>query len=184
MELRQMALLTQPGRAIFQHRLMHRAVGLVTDRAILAHWRMFPQERPAFFRVAGIAGFVNRSFDQLLRSGGAVGIVAIGTGHLPVLQGVARWAQHLGALFLVTGEAQRGLAAFIENLVFAGMHSVTTGAGQVLGFVNTTAPVGREIPLVALQTLGVLGCSGRGIAAECDVWLGAGCASGGGGAMS
>jgi hypothetical protein len=77
MKLGEMALLTQPGRPIFQHCLVHRTVGLVTYCAVLPHRRVFPKERSAFFRMAGVTGFVYGPLDKLVWPTRPVRIMAI-----------------------------------------------------------------------------------------------------------
>src|SRR3546814_19228463 len=63
-ELRQMALLTQPGPAIDQKVVVYRAVRLVGDRAIIATRIMLPKERDELFGLAGVKGLVGRRRDH------------------------------------------------------------------------------------------------------------------------
>src|SRR3546814_12544252 len=75
-ELRQMALLTQPGPAIDQQVVVYRAVRLVADRAILSNRLMLPKERDALFGMASVTGLVERRRDHQPRAAAPARIVA------------------------------------------------------------------------------------------------------------
>ena len=77
-----MALLTEQRWPLSQHGRVVTAVGVVTQSTVFAHRGVFPQYRPAFFGVAGVAGIVDAGFGQLKFIQTAVGIVTIRARHL------------------------------------------------------------------------------------------------------
>ena len=59
---------------------IHRAVRTVAKRAVFGYWRVFKQERPAFFSMTLKAGVIQRGFDQLSLRDRPVRIMAVDTG--------------------------------------------------------------------------------------------------------
>ena len=60
------AVLAKHWRSHGQHGRCIRSVGRVAIGAIVRNWRVIPQERTAFFRVAGIAGLIDSLFHHQL----------------------------------------------------------------------------------------------------------------------
>src|SRR5262249_40077695 len=79
---RRVALLAEVWARREEHGLVVRAVRLVAIEAVLAHRRVFPQERAALFGVARVAGVVHSVAAEQRACGRAVRAVAIGTAHL------------------------------------------------------------------------------------------------------
>ena len=73
--------LTEQGRTAGQHTRVVGAVRCVTQRAILAHWRMLPKEWAALFCVALVTGVVDGLTDKLLGSRFPVGAMATTASH-------------------------------------------------------------------------------------------------------
>lgn len=74
----QVTLLAQVGLACYQQVFVIGAVRRMADAAIFLHRGVFPQKRPALFRVAVIALLVDRIADQVARPVPAMRLVAIG----------------------------------------------------------------------------------------------------------
>jgi len=79
-----MALLAEERHSHFQHARLIGAVGVMTVRAVFTHGLVLPQERTAFFRVALVADLVDGVLHQLMRTGRAMRVVAIGTDDLAI----------------------------------------------------------------------------------------------------
>ena len=88
---RRMALLTQQRRSFDQQGRVVTAVWLVAQSAILGGRRVLPQERPALFRVAEIAGLIDGRPLQQEIVVAIVWIMAIAAGHVAETQGMATW---------------------------------------------------------------------------------------------
>src|SRR5437879_3488893 len=72
------ALLAEPRRLRFQQLRVAGAVSFVAIEAVLHHRRMLPKERPSALGMALIARRVDGSFDQQLRIGSAMHVMAVG----------------------------------------------------------------------------------------------------------
>jgi hypothetical protein len=81
-----MALLAELRCSPHQRTRMDRSVCIMTDRALLEDRLMFPQERPAFLGMAGIAIIVDRYLAQLSLARRLVCLVTVIALHLPVTQ--------------------------------------------------------------------------------------------------
>jgi hypothetical protein len=97
-----MALLAEERHAHFQHARLIGAMGIMAVRTVFTHGLMLPQERAALLRVALVADLVDRVFGQLMRAGGAMRIVAVGTDDLAIPDGMVRALVDSGPLVLVT----------------------------------------------------------------------------------
>ena len=87
MKRRQVALLAQHRRAGLQQVAVIGAVRAVTKRTVLENRCVLPEERTAFFSMAGIAGFVDGQAGQHAGSAATVRGVAVGAIH----QAGAQW---------------------------------------------------------------------------------------------
>ena len=153
-------LLAEPRRARLQQRRVGRAVRRVAVGAIVGDGGVLPEEGAALFRVAGVAGLVDRALDEHPRPRRTVRVVTVRTRHL----GGARQAGHgqrmgrdatgLGALRLVAGEADVGLGRLAQHLLVRRMKVVAVGAGHAARLVLAAGPVrAREhAALVTLET--------------------------------
>ena len=151
------ALLAQEGCAGLEQGRIGRAVGGVAVGAIVGYRAMLPQEWAAFFSMAGIAGLVDAVFYQQLRTGRAMGVMAIGAGHLASSNRVGRDAVCLSALSLVAGEADFRLRGLVQYLVVAAIVvGVATGTGHTLALLLAALPMAALAGLVAGNTSGVL----------------------------
>ena len=81
MACRRMALLAQQWRPLVQQGRVIAAVWLMAQRAVLGGRRVLPQERPALFRVAEIAGLINGRALQQEIIVAIVRVMATAAGH-------------------------------------------------------------------------------------------------------
>ena len=58
------AVLAQPGCALFEQGRVHGSVRRMAIAAIVRHRAVLPQERAALFGVAAVAGLIDRALDQ------------------------------------------------------------------------------------------------------------------------
>jgi hypothetical protein len=91
------ALLAEPGHPGLKKAGMDRAMGVVTVQAVFPYRRVLPEKRAALLGVALVTVFVDRVLGKQCRSGGAMGVVAVRAGHLPLPQGHVGGAQKLGS---------------------------------------------------------------------------------------
>ena len=75
-----MARGAEPRICDFEQPIIDGSVGLVAIATVLKCRRMLPQKGPAPFGVAGVTVFIDAGLSELRRIGGAVRIVAVGTG--------------------------------------------------------------------------------------------------------
>src|SRR3972149_5312565 len=136
-----MALLAQERAAYLQHAIFRSAVRIMTNRAILAHRRVLPQERTALFGVALIAGFVHRVLGQLRSGGRAVRIVAVGTDHLGFPYGMAGALETLRPLILMAGEADFCLGLLGQDRVIHADRVMAVDAGVASRGVRADMPI-------------------------------------------
>ena len=84
------ALLTQARARNLQQEIVVRAMRIMTVQAVLGHWRVLPQERSAFFRMALPASLVDgRRFQEIFRIA-AVRIMAVRARNLALPHGNMR----------------------------------------------------------------------------------------------
>ena len=124
------AFLTQERRTRLKQIGNGGPVWVVADRAVLGHRLVVVHERSALFHVAGVAGFVDAAFDQLLRIV-AVWVMAVRTGNLAFLDRMARRPVDLRALLLVAREADFQLGKLVAHFVACHVHLVTRGTRDV-----------------------------------------------------
>lgn len=173
MDRGRMTLLAQPGLPGGQQVFIVGTVWGMAVAAILANRRMFPQQGTTLFRMALIAGFVDRAARQQGRPAAAVRFVAIGAGQEPGvrhrragrLHRVARLAQELGALFLMALETDLRLCFQRQYRVIRLVHSVAIDTGYTLDIMCAARPMEACAILMTTHADGILvfmGC----IAAE------------------
>lgn len=146
------ALLAKVRRLGLQQGGMVGTMGSVAIQAVVAGRRMLPEEGAALLGMAGIASLDHGVLGQELRTGGAMGIVAIRADNLAFLDGMVGITERLGALFLVAGEAHFALVGFFPHLVMLGMDLVAGGTGNVGVGMLAAGPVHPVAALVAVQT--------------------------------
>src|SRR5215510_608026 len=100
------ALLAQARPRHLQHEVVHRAVRIVAIRAVLTHRRVLEQERTALLGMALVASVVGRCVAQQGLRVAAMGVMAVGAGHLAFAQRHVSVAQDLRPDVLVTLEAR------------------------------------------------------------------------------
>ena len=83
MARRHMALGAEPRVGHLEQPIVNRTVGFMTVGAVFEHGRMLVKKWPAPFGVARIAVFVHADLPKLSRIGRPMGIMAVGTSHLP-----------------------------------------------------------------------------------------------------
>src|SRR5512134_3520118 len=150
-----MALLAHPWRAHLEQVVVHGAMRVVADRAVLLYRLVRAHERPALLHVAGVAGVVDAVAHQVFRPCGAVGIVAIRARDLAFAQRVARRTVDLRAHLLVTVEAHLGLRDLIAHHLVGDVDLVAVSAGDIARRVRAAAPVDALATLMARKTWGV-----------------------------
>ena len=135
-------LLAQPRPRDLQQEVVDRAVRIMAVQAVLAHWGMFPQERPALLRVTLVAIVINGGLVQKSFAVGAMRIVAARTRHLAFANRHVRRAPDFRALVLVTLETRVHLGQLGQ--LELGRHvrhdRVAIRAGEPARFVRAAAP--------------------------------------------
>ena len=96
------ALLTQVRPCPNEQLVVVRTMRLMTVETTFADGRVFPEERPPLFGVAGVADFVDGVRVQERASRRAVRVVAVDARHFAFGQRHVRTPAELGALLLVT----------------------------------------------------------------------------------
>jgi len=148
-----MAVVAQERSTRFQQRSQVGTVRCVANRAIFGNWLMFPQERTAFFSVAGEAGFANGVLLEQLRTNRTVRIVAIGANDFAGIDRMRGNLVGICALFLVAGEAHFGLRRTVANLVDRLVNLVAVVAGHAVSLMLAAFPFGALGALMASKTL-------------------------------
>lgn len=156
-----MTLLAQQRCALAQQCRVDRPVRGMTETAILCHRRMFPQQWSTFLGMTGVTGFIQCRPAQQRGCGGTVRGMTFAATHLTEAHRVTGRFEKFGALFLVAGETNIGLAHLVEHGVMRRMDGVTTGTGNLAGLVRTTLPGDMAVALVASEAHAVLICHGR-----------------------
>lgn len=128
--------------------------------AVFARRGVFPQERAALLRVAGVTGFIDIAVYQHRIAAAAVRCMAGSAGLLTIAQRMRRAAMHFGTYFGVTTQAARILCCRVLHGVARGMTIVATGAGKTFQLVQATFPVMHVIAArgMAGQALRVAAC--------------------------
>src|SRR5471030_1255129 len=113
---------------------------------------MFPQERPALFRVAGVAGLIHGRLHQ--HSGGvrSMRAVTLAAGHLAETHRMYRRLVEVRALLPVAGVANIGLGDRGEHGIALSVNLVASAAREAIAFVRAGNPAGARIAPMALQT--------------------------------
>ena len=96
------AFLTKVGARPHEQLFMVGTMRLMTVDAIFADGRVFPEERPPLFGVAGVADVVDGIGVQQGTGRRAVRVVAVDAGHLAFGQRHVRTLSEFGTLLLVT----------------------------------------------------------------------------------
>jgi len=143
-------------------------VRLMAIGAVFEHGRMFPQKRPASLGVARVAIFIDARLSELRRVGAAVGIVAVGTGHLAFPERHVRRAQELRFSLQMALAADFGLRSLVEERrlisdlgeleAIRGFlhHRVAVDASYAAARVRACVPVGLHTAPMAAKTSFVL----------------------------
>ena len=156
------ALLAKVGTRPHEQLVMVGTMRLVTVDATLADRRVFPEERPPLFGVAGVADVVDGIGVQQGTGRRAVRVVAVDAGHLALWKRHVRTLAELRTLLLVTleaglGDALPGLKAGVRDLLHG---IVAVGAAEIALLVPRSRPVHASATLVAGQALGILDVHG------------------------
>ena len=128
---------------------------------------MLPQERPALFRVAGIAGQIDGRTLQQEVIIAIVRIVAIAAGHAAKAQWMTAGFLAVRAFSHMAGEASLLLRQGIENPVAFGVDLMAGCTGNIFTFVCTAGPT--QLPpgfMTAQAYLVLFGCRCLGIEAK------------------
>ena len=99
-----MAVLTQHRNPGFQHRIDVRTVRTMTEGAVFIDRFVIPDEWTALFCMALVAGIDYRITHQALVTRRTMRIMAIGTDHLTLFDGVAAEFLRVHPLLLVAGK--------------------------------------------------------------------------------
>lgn len=174
------ALLAQERPGDLEELVLIGPVGIVAVQTTFPDWRMLPEERTAFFRVAGITSFIDGvSFQHRFR-GGTVWIVAVHAGHFPFGQRHVRSLGKFGALLFMAGVTRFVDRFFPEK---AGVRDlchrvVAITASELVPAVRRVRPEDCIAALVTGEAHAVLYLCGRapftGESHECPVVFGIG----------
>lgn len=155
MKLDEVALLAQPGCTRLQQGLVIGTVRHMAVGTVLANRRVFPQERPAFFRVAVVTRIVHGGGCQQCGAGAAMGFMTVGTDLQTFPDRVRGAAQKIGPLRAMAVQAQIGLGGALSNRVARIVELVAIAARHFLELVNTARPVRTYIATVAIEADGI-----------------------------
>ena len=122
---------------------------VMADRAVFTDGLVVLHERPAFFHMAGVAGFIHAIAFHELWTDRAVRVMAIGTPHFSFGNRMMRRTADLRALLLVAGKAHAGLSALVANVVVSCVDYMAGGAGYVFSLVSAPLPV-RTVCILAV----------------------------------
>jgi len=122
--MRRMALVAQERRPHLQHGFYRGAMRVMAVRAVFGDRLVGVHERPAFFHMAGVAGFVHAIALHEFRPDRTMWIMAIGARHLALGNRVMRRLVDLRTLYLVASEADLGLRGLGQYLVAMGVDLV------------------------------------------------------------
>jgi len=128
---------------------------VMADRAVLADRLVVLDERAALFHMTGVAGFIHAIAFHEFGSDRTVRVMAISTSHIALWNRMVGRPLELRALFLVAGEANLGLGAFVAHLIVRSVDYMAGGAGHVRKLMRTSFPVR------AIRILAVAGKTGR-----------------------
>ena len=150
-------VLTQHRRSRFQERPDIRAVWRVAVGAVIDNRGVFPEERAALFRMAGIAGLVDRVLDQQRRPVRSMRVVTLGASDLAGEDRVGRDAVNLRPLRLVAGKADLGLGKLVHHPLIGDVNVMAVAAGHAARLMLAAAPVcpRENAGLVATEAGGV-----------------------------
>ncbi len=149
MESFHMALLTKQRGADFQQPGLGGPMGGMAVGAVIPDRGVFPKERPAFFGMTSKAGLVDIGLDEHFRAERSVRIVAVRTGGLAFLDGMARAPEGLRLLLDMAVVADLVLGLLDKNRVLDGMDIMAGRAGYVARMVLTAGPVDPEPAFMA-----------------------------------
>jgi len=147
--MRRVASVTEERRPHLQHAFCSGAMRIVAYRAVIIDRLVVMHKRPAFLHVAGVAGLIHAIAFHEFGPDRAVRVMAIGTTHIALRNRMMGRPLELRALFLVTGEANLRLGAFVAHLVVGSVDYVTGSTGDVFSLVRTSFPV-RAVCILAV----------------------------------
>jgi len=147
-----MTLLAEEGRTLLKQIVIHRAVRVVADRAILGDRLMVAHERSAFLHVARVAGFDDAIARQHLFAGGAVRIVAVGADDLAFLDRMVGRAVDLRALLLVAREAHFRLGLLVADPIVLRVNLMAGGTRHVARGMKVGLPMDALAALMTVET--------------------------------
>ena len=126
-----MTLQTEERFLLFKQVVGHGSVGIMAHHAVFNDRIMLEGKWPLIPGMAFEAEIIGalvcfeQSTTKIIRS---VRIMAVGTTHLPFLEGMVGWIHHLGIDILMTGGAQLHFRLGQEVLVLVLMHLVALNA--------------------------------------------------------
>jgi hypothetical protein len=176
-----MTFIAEPRHADFEQPVIDGTVGFMAIRTIFSNRRMLMKVWASPLRMAGVAVLVDAVLLELRRIGGAVRVVAIGTGDFTFPQGHMGRAQELCLSLQVTLAAhfyfrslveERRLVVHLRELIpVRGLlhNGVAINAANAAALMRTCVPVRLHSPLMASQTNLILhGCRLSRVLAESD----------------
>lgn len=116
-----MTLLAEQRRNFLKQRRINRSVRRVAKRAVFGHRRVFPQERAAFFRVAGVARLIHCRFRQQSGRVRSVRAMTFAARYQAEPHGMYGRLVEIRALFLVALVTNLGLAGCREHRIVLGV---------------------------------------------------------------
>src|SRR3990172_3522266 len=158
------APLAQPRHPRLEQAGVHRAVGLVTVEAALTGGRVLPEKRAPFLRVAPVTVLVHRVLAEERRGGGAVRVVTVRAGQVPLAKRHVRGALELCPPLQMALKADLGFGPLLRKRALGPdahelravgsplHHPVAVRAGHAPGLVSAAGPVRPEALLVTLKT--------------------------------
>ena len=147
-----MAVLAKKRGTGDQQAVHNRAMRVMAIGATVRYRLMFPQERSAFFCMAGSTGLQNAGFCQQVIGNGTMRIVTVGAGQQAFQHRVMGTLSKLCLFFQMAAGAYGRLGSFGKNRITRFMDVVTTGTGQLRKLVFTVLPVRAQAVFVTAET--------------------------------
>ena len=135
-----MTVLAKERHFLDQHAGLGAAMRVMAIRAIVPDRLVFPQIWAALFRMALVAGLVDRVLGQVTARP-TVRVVAVRTHDLAFPDGMPGKTVHLRPLVGMAVKTDIGLCGLDQDRIFRQMNGMTVGTGNVRYFMLAAAPV-------------------------------------------
>lgn len=139
-----------------QHARLIRAVRVVAATAVLRNRCMLPEVGAAFLGMTIETGVIERLSDQKQIDGLTVGVVTISTIHFSLAHRMCVGLHGLGALLLMTVEADVRLGFSNQHCISFGVAVMTARAGHRVTVMIADMPGGADVIVVTVNAVRIL----------------------------